>query len=96
MVHVAENLATAPIVIAQFIHCLLCALDPVLVPTEQLRRGMAESKDRLIDISYREESVGAAQQIHQSPLQGIGVLQLVHQDVVEVVLNFSAQARFTF
>ena len=93
MVHPAENLATAAVVVAQFVHLLFRVLDSVLIGAEQLRRGMAESKNRLIDISHGEESIGTAQQIQQPPLERIGVLQFIHQNVVEVVLDFFAPVR---
>src|ERR1051325_7185438 len=42
---------------------------------------MPESVDGLIDVAHAEEA--PADQVDQAPLQGVGVLQLVHEDFVE-------------
>ncbi len=55
----------------------------LLVAAKDAGVGMAEAVDGLVDVTDGEEAVGAAQEVDQAPLEGVGVLQLVHQDLVE-------------
>ena len=62
--------------------------------------GAAEPVDRLFCISYHEQTpvlqlipVSAAQQIHQLALPFIGVLELIHQDVPELLSAFFQHLR---
>ncbi len=52
---------------------------------------MAETKDGLVDVSYGEEIIFAAKQVDEVPLEWIGVLQFVHEDVVEGLLDAGAE-----
>ena len=59
---------------------------------EHPRVGVPESVDRLIDIAHRLKTVGGSQQIQQLRLLSIGILKLIHQDVIELAAD--ALARF--
>ncbi len=82
-----EDLATAPEVLVQLIN--LPALSgygfPILA--EDVRIGMAKAENRLVDVSHGEEPIRRADQVHELPLQGVGVLQLVHQDLIETAAH---------
>src|SRR2546423_3355393 len=49
--------------------------------------GVPKSVDGLIDIANRVETVGGTQQIEQLRLQSVGILKLVHQNVIELTAD---------
>ena len=51
---------------------------------EPLRLGVAEAEDRLVDVADGIEAVRRANQFEQFGLLPVGVLELVHQDLVEL------------
>ena len=69
------------------------ALDFVAVLREALRLGVAESEDRLVDVADGVEAAGAAGSAEEPRLLAVGVLKLVHQDVVELRLQARPRLR---
>ena len=57
---------------------------------KHLRLGVAEAENGLVDVAHGVEIAGPPQQSEQLGLLAVGVLKLVHQDVVELRLNARA------
>ena len=86
--HAGEHVRAAPKILRESDHLPAAALDALAVGAEDVVVGMTESVDRLVDIAddkgrWPPLAVGVEQTLDQSHLQGIGVLELVDQHVLE-------------
>ena len=72
------------------------ACDVVAVGGEARGFGVAEAEDGLIDVADGVEAVGRADEFDESGLLAVGVLKLVHQDVVELAAQAGAGIGMVF
>ena len=91
--HRAQDIRAAAEVVDQFHQVPPAALHLFAILLEPLRLGMAEAEDRLVDVAHRVEPVRRADQFEQPRLLPVGVLELVHQDLVELALQARAGLR---
>src|ERR1700720_902165 len=75
---------------------LALALHARSIRMEHPRVGVPESVDRLIDIAHRVKTVGWTEQIQQLRLQSVGILKLIHQDVIELPADTFARFLILF
>ena len=70
-----------------------CSRPRLRYSAKPLRLGVAEAEDGLIDVAHGIEAVGRPHQPQQLRLLPVGVLKLVHQDVVELRAQAGAALR---
>ena len=80
----AQDFGAAAEVVDQLHHAAAAGRDIVAVAGEAGGLGVAEAEDGLVDVADGVEAVGRAYQIDHARLLGVGVLKLVHQDVIEL------------
>ena len=76
-----QNFRAAAMILLQLVDLRAARPQFVAVFGEHFRIGITKTVDRLVDIADAEEA--GPQQVHQAPLQAIGVLQFVHQHMLE-------------
>ena len=91
-----QDIGTATEVFHQLDETPAVARHSIAIVAEHTRLGVAEAVDRLIDIANRVEAAGRTQQRQQACLTSVGVLKLVHQDVVELGLHAPPDLRIFF
>ncbi len=96
--HRIENLPPAPVILIQLVDVPSRGAQLAAVLFKHRAIGMAKSVNGLIDIAYCEKTppIASSNQIHQPPLQTVGVLQLIHQNLIELSRDPLAQLEAGF
>ena len=82
-----QDVRPAAKVFDQFHEPLPAAHHGVAIFAEHARLRVPKAIDRLIDIADGVEPVGRSQQLQQPCLTAVGVLELVHEHLVELCLH---------
>ena len=93
VLHRAQDFPAAPEIFAQLDVPSRRFVNLAAVAREALRLGVAKAENGLVDIADRVEAIGRADERQELRLLSVGVLKLIHQDVVELRAQAGARLR---